>query len=73
VVVDVMQGSPAERGGLKPCDLIEKVGDRPVKNPSEVQLAVDRAKVGEPLAMTVRRADRPVQLTLRPAELPHER
>jgi S1-C subfamily serine protease len=73
VVVDVVQGSPAERGGLKPCDLIEKVGNRPVKNPSEVQLAVDRAQVGEPLAMTVRRADRSVQLTLRPAELPRER
>ncbi len=47
VVVDVMANSPAAKGGLKPCDLIER-GGSPVKNPSEVQLAVDRGRVGNP-------------------------
>jgi S1-C subfamily serine protease len=72
VVVDVMADSPADEGGLKPCDLIEKVGGRPVKNPSEVQLAVDRGQVGEPLSMTVSRDNKDLTLTLRPAELPHK-
>ena len=72
VVVDVMGGSPAARGGLKPCDLIEQVGDRAVKNPSEVQLAVDRAKVGEPLSVVVRRRGGTTTLTLRPEELPRQ-
>lgn len=72
VVVDVMAGSPAARGGLRPCDLIEKVGDTVVKNPSEVQLAVDRGRVNQPLALSIRRGDARQTLTVRPAELPKE-
>ena len=70
VVVDVMAGSPADRGGLKSCDLIERVGDKAVANPSEVQLAVDRVRVGDALSLQVRRRDEALTLTLRPAELP---
>jgi S1-C subfamily serine protease len=69
-VVDVMDGSPAAAGGLKACDLIEKVAGKPVKNPSEVQLAIDRGQVGQPLSISVRRGERALDLTLRPAELP---
>ena len=72
VVVDVMGGSPAARGGLRPCDLIEQVGGRAVRNPSEVQLAVDQARVGEPLAVVVRRGSSSSTLSLRPAELPRQ-
>jgi S1-C subfamily serine protease len=72
VVVDVMANSPAAQGGLNPCDLIEKVGAKPVTNPSEVQLAVDQAKVGEPLDVVVRRGSRTSTLTLKPAELPRQ-
>ena len=71
VVVDVMAGSPAAAGGLKSCDLIEAVGGKAVRNPSEVQLAVDGARVGEPLSLEVKRGDGSLSLTLRPAELPH--
>ncbi len=72
VVVDVMENSPAARGGIKPCDLIEKVGGEAVKNPSEVQLAVDRGRVGQPLQMGVRRQNRTLEITVTPAELPRE-
>lgn len=72
VVVEVMDNSPAAQGGLKPCDLIEKVGDKAVRNASEVQLGVDRGRVGEPLAITVLRNGSRQNLTLRPAELPRE-
>jgi S1-C subfamily serine protease len=70
VVVDVSQGSPADRSGLRPCDLIEKVGGEAVRNPSDVQLAVDRTRVGEPLEVEVRRGDERLRFTVRPAELP---
>ena len=73
VVVDVMRDSPAARGGLRPCDLIEKVGGTAVKNPSEVQLAVDRGQVNQPLALSIRRGDSRQTLTVRPAELPHDK
>ena len=69
VVVEVLKGSPAEQGGLQPCDLIEQVGDKRVKNPSEVQVAVDGGRVGQDLMVRVRRGERSLNLTLRPAEL----
>jgi S1-C subfamily serine protease len=72
VVVDVVSGSPAEKGGLRPCDLIESIDGRAVKNPSEVQLAVDRGRVNQPLKLEVQRGGNRQQLTLRPAELPRE-
>jgi hypothetical protein len=37
-----------------------------------VQLAVDQAKVGEPLEVVVRRGSRTSTLTLKPAELPRQ-
>ena len=72
VVVDVMAGSPAAKAGLRPCDLISSVGGRPVKNPSEVQLAVDQSRVGSDLGIEVRRGDTSRQITVQPAELPRE-
>ena len=72
VVVEVMPGSPAARGGLRPCDLIEKVGSTAVDNPSEVQVAVDQGRVGQPLALQVQRSDQQLNLELRPAELPRQ-
>ena len=70
VVVDVLKGSPAARGGLRSCDLIESVGGKAVRNPSEVQLAVDGARVGALLDLRIRRGDQRLTLSLRPAELP---
>jgi S1-C subfamily serine protease len=72
VVVEVMPGSPAAKGGLKPCDLIDQVGGKAVKNPSEVQLAVDQGRVGQPLAVSLRRGDQRLTLELKPAELPRQ-
>jgi S1-C subfamily serine protease len=72
VVVDVMKASPADEAGLKPCDLIEQVGDKAVKNPSEVQLAVDQAQIGQPLALRVRRGEGTLALTVKPGNLPRQ-
>jgi len=69
VVVEVLEGSPAEKGGLEPCDLIEQLDGKQVGNPTEVQLAVDRGKVGKDLVVRVRRGDQSLNLTVRPAEL----
>jgi S1-C subfamily serine protease len=72
VVVDVMPNSPADRGGIRSCDLIEKVGGDAVRNPSEVQLRVDKVKVGDDLEIVVRRGDESRTLTVKPAELPRQ-
>lgn len=70
VVVEVLNGSPAAKAGLQPCDLIETVGGQAVKNPSEVQVAVDQGKVGQSLTITIRRGSGSRSITLEPAELP---
>jgi S1-C subfamily serine protease len=72
VVVEVMPGSPADRGGIRPCDLIERVGKTAVDNPSEVQVAVDQGRVGEALSVQIQRGKRPMELRLQPAELPRQ-
>jgi S1-C subfamily serine protease len=73
VVVEVMPGSPVERGGLRPCDLIERVGSTDVDNPSEVQVAVDQGQVGQSLSLQVQRGASQLNLKLQPAELPRQR
>ena len=72
VVVEVMPGSPAAKGGLKPCDLIDQVAGKAVRNPSEVQLAVDQGRVGQALGVSLRRGDQRLTLEVKPAELPRQ-
>ena len=70
LVIEVVENSPASRGGIKACDLIRSVNGKAVKDPSEVQLAVDSGKVGEPMPLTVERDGAQQELSVRPAELP---
>jgi len=72
VVVDVMEGSPAARGGIRSCDLIEQIAGQAMKSPADVQLAVDQTRVGQDLAVVVRRGERRQTLTVRPGELPRQ-
>jgi S1-C subfamily serine protease len=55
---------------MRACDLIEQVGGKPVKNPSEVQVAVDQGRVGQNLAIVIQRKERTLTLQIKPAELP---
>ena len=70
VVVDVAQGSPADQGGLRACDLVVKVDGQEVKSPSDVQVAVDRGRVGVVLPVEVERQGRSESLQVKPGELP---
>ena len=72
VVVEVLRGSPAAKGGLRACDLIEAVANAAVKNPADVQLAVDQGEIGQPLTLKVRRGGQSISLDLKPAELPNK-
>ena len=72
LVIEVVENSPASRAGIRACDLITAVNGKRVKEPSDVQLGVDRGKVGEDLPLTVQRNGSSKQLTVRPAELPRK-
>jgi S1-C subfamily serine protease len=47
VVSDVIPGSPASRGGLRPGDLIAAVDGKPMENGRQVQVALYRRLAGE--------------------------
>jgi S1-C subfamily serine protease len=67
--VEVADGSPAQRAGLRPEDLIVEVGGRPVQRADDVQQLMNDAAIGQPLSVQVLRGDRWLELELRPAEL----
>ena len=47
------------------------VADQEVVNPSALLQQVETSAVGQPLPMTVVRGQRELQLSIRPAALPH--
>ena len=73
LVVDVVPDTPAAEADVRQCDLISAVDNTKVSNPSEVQLAVDRGTVGEPMKLTVERNGMTKVLNVRPQELPRNR
>ena len=70
LVVDVVPDTPAESAGIRQCDLIRAVNGTSVENPSEVQLAVDRGRVGQPMQITIERNGLEQTLEVLPKELP---
>ena len=70
LVVDVVPDTPAESAGIRQCDLIRAVNGTSVENPSEVQLAVDRGRVGQPMQITIERDGLEQTLEVLPKELP---
>ena len=70
LVKEVVKGTPAAAAGIRQCDLILKVENNPVQTPTEVQLAVDRGQVGEPMQLTLQRNGEELTVQVRPRELP---
>ncbi len=63
VVVDILPGSPAEKAGLKPGDVILEVNGRMVKSSSDVRLRIGLLRVGEKVRFTVVRNNKKLKLT----------
>jgi S1-C subfamily serine protease len=62
----VITGRPAERGGLKPNDVVVRVGDRKVTDVDDFTVAIRQLKIGEDAPIEVIRDGRHVVLTVRP-------
>jgi S1-C subfamily serine protease len=69
VVVSVQPGGPADRGGLRPGDVIVAAQGSAVRNPSQVIAAVERAGVGGRLSLTVNRRGAVVNIQLTPGDM----
>lgn len=68
-VVEVVSGSPAERGGLRPEDLIVTVDGIPVADVADLQRLMDAARIGREVEVEVFRGQRRLRLRVRPVEL----
>jgi S1-C subfamily serine protease len=68
-VVQVVEGSPAARAGLRPEDLIVELDGSPVTDVADIQRLMVVERIGEPVPVRVLREGREVALTLVPAEL----
>jgi regulator of sigma E protease len=65
-IAAVLPGSAAERAGLQPGDVVQSVGNVPVRSFSDLQRQVSGA-AGETLSVSVDRAGQPVLLSVTPA------
>ena len=68
-VMEVVEGSPAARAGLRPGDLIVEVGGVPVVKAGDLQGQMIGAALGRPLEVEVLREGRLIRMTPVPVEL----
>jgi S1-C subfamily serine protease len=68
-IVEVADGGPAQRAGLRPEDLIIEIDGQPVERADDVQRLMSEAAIGRPLSVRVLRGERWFDLELRPVEL----
>ncbi|NJO42454.1 MAG: PDZ domain-containing protein [Cyanobacteria bacterium CRU_2_1] len=70
LILQVMEGSPAQSAGLRPGDVILKVNSESVATASDVQEQVETSKIGEAVAVEVRRANQTQTIEVRPTAFP---
>ena len=68
-VVEVTDGSPAERAGLRAGDLILSAGGTPVTRAGDLQASMLGASLGQPVELEVLRGGRLLSLAAVPSEL----
>jgi serine protease Do/serine protease DegQ len=69
VVVEVAEGSPAQKAGLKPRDIITSINGRAMRTSSEVRNELGLTPVGERVEIRVLREGRPLTLAGRIGEV----
>ena len=73
IVLKVVPGSPAERGGLQPGDIILAVNGKPVKDSTDLQFEIMKTKPGTVVDITVLRGEKRLNLKVKIGELPSEK
>lgn len=70
LVVRIVRNSPAARAGIKPGDIIQKVGDRTVTKSDQVQEEIEKYKVGDRLPLQLQRNNQIQNLQVQLGTLP---
>lgn len=72
IIVRVLEGTPAQAGGLQPGDIIQRVDGVEVATPTDVQERVEVSDIGEPLKVEIKRGNRVETVEVRPTAMPTE-
>ena len=72
LVTQVMQGTPAERAGLQPGDIIVEFNGTPIKRSGELPPLVGASSVDKDATLTIIRDGKRMPVKVRIAELPEE-
>lgn len=67
---EVMAGSPSEKAGLEPGDVVTKIGEQPVRDLNDFQAALEKQPVGKKLRFTIERGGEPKQFDVTLAARP---
>ena len=68
-VVEVVEGSPAAKAGLRPEDLIVALDGTPVSSAGDLQRLMTEERIGQAVTVTVVRQGTPVDVDVMPEEL----
>lgn len=70
LIVQVMEGTPAEEAGLQAGDVIVGIEDIPITTAVEVQEQVEAVQVGDRLTLQINRAGQTLSIVVRPTDFP---
>ncbi len=73
LITGVLQSGPAAEGGLRPGDVVVKIGDRPVANTAQLFNAVASLRPNETAVIGVQRGERALELSVKVAQRPKAR
>lgn len=69
-VYRVLSGSPADKAGIQPGDVLIKAGSRDLRSGEDLGQILSRTAIGQRLQLTVRRGDRNLNVTIVVGETP---
>ena len=70
LITGVLQNGPAGNGGMKPGDVVVRIGEQNIANTAQLLNAVAALKPGSAATVAVQRGDRAVELKLQVAQRP---
>ena len=72
LIADVVAGSPAQKAGIRPEDIILEFGDKKIRSSSDLQLAASLSGIGTKVTLTVWRAGKEKTMSLTLAAYPDD-